>query len=186
MDVNILSQLKNEQNDTDEIEDGMYPYYQRRKSSIDEFELFTSILPKKQLEFELNEHYDELIEDLFNWDKFFEIFKYRIFTFQEFINNKEFLNIVNTHKKMVESGSVDGILPLLNCLMKRKINFLIPFVYITNNVPAEYKKTNMIFFGKTDNYPELISKVKEEIEASPSTMGVCSIKEILKDCDNEF
>jgi hypothetical protein len=55
-------------------------------------------------------------------------------------------------------------------------------VYLTSHVPKEYTKVNMVLFGKAENYPDLIGKVKQDIEnANLSSIG--SLRNILKVCD---
>jgi hypothetical protein len=180
--LEIISHLATfELKNLNDVWDSVFPYHQRKKSCIDEFELFMSIMPR-----DANSNsrwYKQLAHDLFTWDTFFDMFKYRLFTFQDFINNDEFLDIVNIHAKLITltngCARTDGIVPTLAFLMKRKINFLIPFVYLTGYVPPEYMSVNLVLFGKAVNYPELIAKAKTDIKNSNLT-SFGSLKTILE------
>jgi hypothetical protein len=153
-------------------------------SSFLTYELFSTIIPEHKYHPHLEKSlYEELAKNAFKWDEFFELCKYKLFTLADFIHNEYFYNMIAVHAKLqttkaTTTTSSEGILPVLKDLMSRKVHFLIPFVYVTNYVPKRLKKINLLFFGITDKYPELIDKTKKEIEASNKPMK--SVKDILK------
>ena len=79
MNTKTLTRLNdmNFQNLND-IEDSVFPHCQCIQStSIDQLELFKSMIPQTSFS-------DTLITSLFYWDKFYEVFKYHLFTIHSF------------------------------------------------------------------------------------------------------
>lgn len=150
-------------------------YMPRRNSSLDN-EIFLTFIPKWK--YDLNGYYDELAKSLFKWNEFFELCKYKLQSLLDFIHTDYFYKIINIHNQLIEKGCKDGVLPLLVDLMQRKLNFLIPYVFITSQVPNEYKKINFLYFGLTDKFPELITKTKTSIINSNPPVKL--VKEIFK------
>jgi hypothetical protein len=69
---------------SNDVHGSVFPYNRRRKSCIDEFELFMTIMPRDpELEEIDPDMYEQLAHDLFTWDRYFDMFKYRVFTFQK-------------------------------------------------------------------------------------------------------
>lgn len=134
----------------------------RRNSNL-EHEIFLAMIP--DWKYDVNGFYDQLTASLYKWDEFFELCKYKIFSFEYYINNEYFIDLVSIHEKLIADGYKKGILQVVFDLMQRKLHFLIVYVYFTNEVPKEFKNLNFLFFGLTNKYPESISKAKKNIES---------------------
>ncbi|CAF0847370.1 unnamed protein product, partial [Brachionus calyciflorus] len=126
------------------------------RNSVLEHELFLAMIPRWK--YDLGEHYKNLATNLYKWDEFFELCKFKLFDLKDYIHNSFFYEIINIHFQLVREGKLKGILPILIDLIHRKLHFLILYVYITNQVPKEFKKINYVFFGVTDKYPEAINR----------------------------
>lgn len=147
-----------------------------------EHEIFLAIIPKWK--FDVGRHYEKLTTYLYKWDEFFELSKFKLFNFYDFIHNEYFYQIINIHNDLVNQGYKNGIIPMLIELSHRKTHFLIPYVYITNQVPKEFRHINYLFFGLTEKYPEMISRTKEEIKQKKPPIK--PVKEIFREHDIEI
>ena len=152
----------------------------RRNSQLDH-EIFLAMIP--EWKYDLNGYYDQLTTSLYKWDEFFELCKYKLFTFEDYIHNEFFYEIISVHNNLIKEDFKSGALTVLRDLMQRKLHFLIVYVFITNQVPKEFKNMNFLFFGLTDKYPEMISKTKRSIEAA--CLPILPVREVfkLKDID---
>ncbi|RNA32312.1 hypothetical protein BpHYR1_012242 [Brachionus plicatilis] len=142
-------------------------------------DIFLAMIPRWK--FDVGRHYEKLTNYLYKWNEFFELCRFKLFTFFDFIHNELFYQIIKIHNELVNEGYKSGILPILIELSHRKTHFLIPYVYITNQLPKEFKQINYLFFGFTDKYPEMISKTKEEIKQTKPPIK--PIKEIFSEYD---
>ncbi|RNA30763.1 hypothetical protein BpHYR1_048681 [Brachionus plicatilis] len=147
----------------------------RRNSQL-EHEIFLAMIP--DWKFDLNGYYDQLTTSLYKWDEFFELCKYKIFSFEDYIHNEYFYDIYSIHNKLIDDGNLKGILPVVYDLMQRKLHFLIVYVFLTNEVPKEFKNLNFLFFGLTNKYPELIAKARKNIESTH--LPIVPVKQIFK------
>ena len=147
-----------------------------KRNSALEFEIFLAMIPKWK--FDIGDYYERLTKNMYKWDEFFELCKYKLLSFEDYIHNDYFYEIINIHNQLVKAGYKDGILPMLNVLIHRKTHFLIPYVYITNQMPKEFKKINYLFFGLTDKYPDMINRAKNSIKKI--NLPVLPVKEIFK------
>ncbi|CAF0956532.1 unnamed protein product [Brachionus calyciflorus] len=163
-----MFESKEEETQTDILDDkseirGQMLTRSRRHSQLDH-DIFLAMIP--DWKYDLNGYYDQLAISLYKWDEFFELCKYKLFNFEDYINNQFFYEIISLHNKLIKEGYKNGILAVLKDLMQRKLHFLIVYVFITNQVPKEFKNVNFLFFGLTDKFPEKINKTKKMIETS--------------------
>lgn len=164
---------------TNKLEVRMQMLSQSRRNSHFEHEIFLAMIP--DWKYDLNGYYDQLTTSLYKWDEFFELCKYKIFSFEDYLHNENFYELISIHERLIKDGFKDGILPILLDLIQRKLHFLIVYVYITNEVPKEFQNLNFLFFGLTNKYPELISKAKKNIETTG--LPVVPAKQIFKTKD---
>lgn len=163
------------------------------------YELFTTLVPdKKWLDSVFHGDkaaYDEFVKNAYLWDEFFEACKYKLTTLADFIHNEYFYKIVEIDNRVkaavasaaprsenganLDSEALNaGLLPVLVDLTYRKRHFIIPLVYLSNRVPTQFMKMNLVAFGVSDKYPEMIAKAKREIETSNKVMK--PVKDILR------
>jgi hypothetical protein len=175
------------------VDEEVIPVLIGNHTSIFNYDLFATLIPdQKYLGTVFGGDqiaYDDFIRNAYLWDEFFEACKYKLFTLADFIHNEYFYKIVEIDKRIKkqqqqkESSNKTaedelGLLPILADLTSRKRHFIIPLVYITDRVPTQFKKMNLITFGVSDKYPEMIAKAKREIEASKKVMR--PVKDILR------
>jgi hypothetical protein len=155
------------------------------------YELFTAIIPAREYELE-PELYAEILQSAFEWDTFFDSCKYKLSQMRDLINNPSFNTLIRLHaevqvnprRKHLPMLKPDGILPLLKDLIARKFHFIIPYVYITNCVPDEFKKVNLACFGVAETFPQLIDKARKDMETNPTKIK--SIQDVLYVYDSKF